>query len=534
MSTLHAPVRGTRSARRTTTGADSLAARLRAGRRARRAQHDDGDRNPRALIVIAFGVPLLAVFTTAIVVTITLLLAGSPLTGVGAATAAGWLAIHHVPLTITGVTLGVLPLLPTLVVFGATVVGVARAAAERHGRTELGVLAGAAICGPVLVSAVALALVMDGGSVLPIQSPDPLAAFGNTVLVHGLAAAVGIVVGNRDVLARLTPTDRRGLRQGVIGALALCCAGALLIVLRFVLCFGQVGALLSQGYDADGYLGLTVLSVLYLPNLVIGATAVLVGSQAHVGAVSVDLFGVQPGSVPPLPILAVLPDHAASGAPIGLLVPAAIAAFVAWRCRTADLLAYLRTVGLAGAVAAALIVIGGRVAGGTLGQLGDASITAPTAGIFTVAWIVGAALIVRVAAIALPGIRPGGAPSADWLDDVDEDNYDDDYVEEDFEDFGYLDPDDLDPDDLDPDGAGAEDLGAEVSGTDDELGTDDDHGGEIEDEWAAVGDPGPVDESDPVPEPAAVSAGYPADPDDPDLPADPVGPDGPLDAAEET
>lgn len=201
-------------------------------------------------------------------------------------------------------------------------------------------------------------------------------------------------------------------------------------MLRFrVLC-----DLIATGVDFDGHLGLTMLSILYLPNIMIGAAAVLVGSQVHVGPVSADLFAVRGGSVPPLPVLAVLPTQSVWWAAFGLVVPAAIAMFAAWKCRSADLAGYARSVGMAAALAATAMVFFGWLAGGSLGEIGTTGVTVVTAGVFTLGWFAAAGIVVALIHNIVPMLRRGSAPVADdddWLDEMD---FDDDYLAEDYDD----------------------------------------------------------------------------------------------------
>src|SRR5699024_9684089 len=75
------------------------------------------------------------------------------------------------------------------------------------------------------------------------------------------------------------------------------------------------------------------LSVLYLPNLLIGVAGILLGAEFHIGDASVSLFSVHLVPLPPLPLLGAVPGSASSWA-IGLLLLTAVAfAFVALRQR---------------------------------------------------------------------------------------------------------------------------------------------------------------------------------------------------------
>ena len=436
---------------RTVASADNLATRLRDARQARRAHHDRPERGPRELILIAFAVPVVSILVTLVIVFAVLMMAGSGLSGIGTAVATCWLAINQVPLSIAGVSIGILPMLPTLLVAGGTAAVVASSCRARHTLSEYIAVGASAVAGALLMTAIALAVVMDGSSVLPIQSPNALEAFGLTLVVQGLAATAGVVLGRSElVTSRLSAADRRGIRYGFVAVLALFAAGGLLIVLRLILRFDALRDLVSGGYDFDGYLGLTLLSVLYLPNLIIGAAAVLVGSEAHVGGASVDLFAARGGSVPALPALAVLPDHTVWWAAWGLLVPLVIAGVVAWRCRTSDPLRYARSIGMAAAVAATTMVVFGWLAGGTLGEIGAAGITLVTAGVYTLGWIGLSGLVIGLVLNFLPALRSrtsaaagGDADDGDWLDAVDADDdatdeYTDEYLADEYSADGEL------------------------------------------------------------------------------------------------
>lgn len=421
---------------------DNLASQLRNLRRSRRAQRTAAEGSARQLAVVAFTVPAIALVTLIVVMLAVLLLAGSGLTGLPSAIASGWLAIHQVPVTISGVTVGVLPLLPTLIVAAGTARLTARAVAngttsadrDRHDLFDLGAVVFSAVIGPVLITAMSLAVVMDGGSVLPVQAPSALLAFLYTLGVHGGAALAGVAWSRRRdfaVRGRVSHADRRGFRYGLVAALMLLVAGAVLVCLRMLMRHGQIGELIETGYDFDGFLGLSLLSVLYLPNVMVAAMAVLVGSDVQLGAMTVDLFTVRGGAVPPVPVLAVLPDGPGAGAWgfVGLLVPAGVAAFVGWRCRDLDPMAHVRSVGVAAAVAASAVAILTVAAGGTLGEFGDVAVTVSAAGVFTLGWIAVVGLLIVLVYAFLPSTRAARLAVGDeYFEDPLDLGYEDEYV----------------------------------------------------------------------------------------------------------
>ncbi|MEO9327197.1 cell division protein PerM [Gordonia aurantiaca] len=422
--------------------AENLASQLRALRRSRRAQRTAAEGSARQLAVVAFTVPALALVTLIVVMLTVLLMAGSGLTGLPSAIASSWLAIHQVPVTIAGVTIGVLPLLPTVVVavgtarLTARAVGGTTAPAARspHDVFDIGAVVFSAVIGPVLITAMSLAIVMDGGSVLPVQTPNALIAFAYTIGIHAGAALAGVVWTRRqDFAARwgMSYADRRGFKYGVVAVLGLMVAGGVLVCLRMLMAHTRIGELIETGYDFDGYLGLTMLSLMYLPNLMVAATAILVGSDVQLGAMAVDLVTVRGGAVPPVPALAVLPDGTGAGqwGLLGLAAPAAVAVFVGWRCRDLNPIAHVRSIGVAAAVAASAMVIATGTAGGELGEFGDAAITVSAAGVYTLGWIAVTGIVVAFVYAFLPSTRAARAAVGDEYFDSDADlGFEDEYV----------------------------------------------------------------------------------------------------------
>ena len=178
---------------------------------------------------------------------------------------------------------------------------------------DLGALVAAAAGGLLLITALALALVFDGSSVVPVNPPNALWAFASTVLIYGggtLPVSVAATGGNgasvRASPVTGSPTSSPGSAPAssphscwwVPGRGRLPAADRQLAV-------GLRGHRRGNGFD--GYLlRLVVVSLLYLPNLAVDGAAALLGTPVHMGAATVDVFDPQSGAVP-LPILAILP-----------------------------------------------------------------------------------------------------------------------------------------------------------------------------------------------------------------------------------
>lgn len=371
---------------------DSLVTRLRRGRTAR-LDEPVARAATRDLVRVALLVPAAATAILAVLVTLTKLLAGGAFGGIVGQSAAAWLVLNQVSLTVGGVTLGVLPLLPTVAVIVAVAAVTGRAARQVETLPEVGSIAGAALAGPLLWTALALAVVADGSAVSSIGQAAPLPAFGHTLLVQGIG--VGIGVGRRCTESLMSVyevpvTDRVGARAGMIAFLGLLAGGAVLVVAGLAFGTGRVAGLIEAGDSFDGYLGLTGLSILYLPNAVIGAAGLAVGATVQAGTASLDAFGGVAGQVPPLPILGALPAHGLGAAgPAVFAIPIAVGALVSWYCRSIDTVRHLRAVVLAAAVCAALTVVAAAMASGGAGELGRVGVSAPLAAVYAFGWIAG-------------------------------------------------------------------------------------------------------------------------------------------------
>ncbi|MEV4633166.1 DUF6350 family protein [Rhodococcus coprophilus] len=381
------------------------------GRSTRHAPSEDDHLDPerfRILVGTAARLPAVTVAVVATVMVTTLVVANSDLTGVYAAVAGAWLALHQVTLTIDGTSLGVLPLLPTglLVWLSARGAGSAADAVVAYtgyrleGR-DIARITAATLAGPLIVTVIALVVMQDASAVLPVASPNPAAALAWVTGLYLLAALLGIgsrtwrpAVSRYGVPEWLVLSVRPAARA-VLGMFAV---GGVLVVAGLVWSWTTVGDLLARGESWTGVLGLTVLSILYLPNLVIGASALLAGSTVQFGQVRLSLFEASGGDLPALPILAAIPAGPAHALwPVLLAVPATVGAllgrFAAQRTLQAQAdgapvgsLDAARTV-LAAAAAAGLVTAAITwAAGGPLGIFGVVGANWWLAGVLVFAW----------------------------------------------------------------------------------------------------------------------------------------------------
>ncbi|QVI23254.1 hypothetical protein KHQ06_10320 [Nocardia tengchongensis] len=425
----------------------------------------------RVLMLVAARASAITLLIIFILVYATLFAAGGGTGGSSGAIAASWLAVHQVPLVIGKTGIGLWPLLPTLLMLWLVARDSAQAADSDCEINDLGWVAGAAVGGPLLITAVCLAVAEDAAALVPLQPPDTLAAFAWVAWLNLLAAVAGIGSRRWREFADLLPIPLPdwvvpGARAGARAVGRLLAASALVTVVSFLLHWSRIGDTYHAAAGSiSGALGLSVLSLAYLPNVVVDGVSVLVGGQVEIGPGSLSLFGIEGAPVPAVPVAAAVP-----AGPVALwwlallLVPAAIGVLSGLECGRSShdrATAPWATLTAAGVAAVAMALLG-AVAGGELGTFGR---IAPT--------VLGAVLVFVWLAVAgyvgMLGARRFGGPAA--VPAVAYDDYEDDeYEYEDYADDGYDYADDeYDDDDYD-----------------DEY---DDHDDELDDEDPAADEP---------------------------------------------
>ncbi len=396
-----------------------------------------GARQARELLRVAFGPALVALVTVAAVTLLQLLVANSDMTGALGAIASMWLGVHQVPVFIAGRELGVLPLLPVLLMVWGTARTTAQAtsacAASQVSWFFVRWVVASALGGPLLLAATSLAVIHDAGSVITeLQTPNALGAFSHVLAVHGIGAAIGVgsSAGGRALAGSPLPEWLgESLRAAVAGVLALLGLSGVVTAGSMTLHWAAMHQLYAVTDSIFGQFSLTVLSVLYLPNVVVGAAAVAVGSSVHLGFATFSSFTVFVGDIPALPVLAAAPSPplgpvwvalliigASSGVAVGQQCARRPLPFVAAMCKL-----------LAAAVAAALtMALLGYAAGGQLGNFGGVGVDQGTFGIAVFGWftIVGLITVAMAGGIsrrpgarkpmpAVSSARPPVAPVAD-------------------------------------------------------------------------------------------------------------------------
>lgn len=358
-----------------------------------------GSSTVRTLLGVAFGPSVASAAIGTALVLVALVAAGSDVTDVAASAAAIWLAMHQVPLTIAGSPLSVLPLLPTGLLVWATFRSTAGAKAE----DPRWVLA-AALGGPLVLAILALILIHAFAGAVPVTGP-PVAPTVVIVLgVHLLGTVLGLAQrpALRERARHALPgwvVDGAVLVPRVLTRLAV---GAAMVTAFCLVCSLPTAAnLISTGGGLSGGVALIVVSVAYLPNVIVGALSVSIGPGAVVGQTTVTAFGAVHAPLPAVPVLAVVPQDSGSWWWLAVLLVPALTAVSLGRsvaARHPGRNAALRTVAVAAVLAGVVVMVVGALAGGTLGagSMSPVSVPAFVLGLIAAVWlaVVGGATVV--------------------------------------------------------------------------------------------------------------------------------------------
>jgi hypothetical protein len=308
---------------------------------------------------------------------------------------AGWLLGHGVPLAIGDGRVELAPLaLSVLAGWRVNRAGVHTARAIRARTPTRAILAAGSV-----------ALVYAGLGALAANLVKPLATpveaslrLGGFALVF---AGIGALAESR-LLARLAERlpllVLDALRTGTVAGLLVLGAGAAVAGVAVAVSGGQASATLASFHaDVLGQAGLTLLCLLYAPNLAAWSAAYLVGPGFAVGVgTTVSAGKVSLGALPAIPVLAGLPDSAVAGlGPLLLVLP------------------------MAGGMAAGWLLVRRRLRLATEGEtgvpgwgalLGSAALAGPVGGLLVglACWASGGALgAARLAAIGPVGWQVG-------------------------------------------------------------------------------------------------------------------------------
>lgn len=399
-----------------------------------------GARQARDLVRVAFGPAVVALVIIAAVTLLQLLIANSDMTGALGAIASMWLGVHQVPISIGGRELGVMPLLPALLMVWGTWRSTARATSPYSSWLVVRWVVASALGGPLLLTAIALAVIHDASSVLTeLQTPSALRAFLSVLVVHALGAAIGVWsrVGRRALAASSLPywlAD--SLRAAGAGVLALVGLSGVVTAGSLVVHWATMQDLYGITDSIFGEFSLTVLSILYAPNVIVGTSAVAVGSSAHIGFATFSSFTVFGGDIPALPVLAAVPRPPLGPAWVALLIIGASSGVALGQQCARRALTLVPAIGkllvaaTAGALAMSLL---GYAGSGQLGNFGHVGVDQGALLVGVLFWftVVGGVTVVMTGGIRRRPRRPKPPPApvseepADFTELFDEDDADD-------------------------------------------------------------------------------------------------------------
>jgi hypothetical protein len=368
------------------------------------AAPSDGVARLRVLVAGAVGSVLVTYALLVPAAAAVVLTAGDGLSLAGAFAAAVplWLAAHQIPLVLSEQPLGVLPLLPTAVLF-AVVALVVRWALRRLGRRfrHDG--------GPVVASVAGAhaAVAVLGSALLPRSAEvaaQPWAAMVGAGVLAGTAALTGVwrSCGVPPEWRTWPAWLRVGIRGGALALTGLAAVAAVVLVVALVLGASRMETAfraLAPGFG-DG-LGITLLALAYLPNAAVAALSWALGAGVAVGSTAISPFGAVAGVPSSFPLLAALPTGVPPfWAPAVLVLPALVGLLVGLAGRRALTLPAdrVRAAVTATAIAAAgttllALLAGGRLASGPYDPVRfPPELVAPA----TLLWIGGPAVVLAL------------------------------------------------------------------------------------------------------------------------------------------
>ncbi|MEO9223265.1 MAG: DUF6350 family protein, partial [Mycobacteriaceae bacterium] len=276
--------------------------------------------------------------------------------------------------------LSVLPILPTGLLIWATYRSTASdPVADEDPRWVFG----AALGGPLVLAAMALAVIHGFAGTVPVAGPPVVPTVLIVLGVHALGAVLGLAqrTALRDRARRALPgwaIDGAALVPGALKRLVI--GATALSVLCLACSLSTAAELTGSGGGFIGGLALIVVSLAYLPNVVIGALSVAVGPGVTLGHTTVTAFGAVHAPLPALPILAVVPQGAGTWWWLLVLVVPVWAAVALGRAaarRHDDRTDALRVVGIAAVLAGGALALMGAMAGGVLGTGAMSPISVP-------------------------------------------------------------------------------------------------------------------------------------------------------------
>ncbi|MDK4236010.1 DUF6350 family protein [Corynebacterium pseudodiphtheriticum] len=311
-------------------------------------------------------------------------------------TATAWLVFHAAPVAGDGVVLASVPLLPALITFALSARQVRVSVRKRFSIIDLLMIFVWSLVTPLLFTVVALLMLADAQTVYPVTAPPIGSVMFSVALVHLLAFVFGLGPKAWRALARRYGIPQSILEGVVIGAktlLWLCLAAVIVAVIFLVVGWGRQAEIMAAYPQASGSgrLALVMLSLAYIPNIIVGVGGVLLGSEYQFGAGSVSLFETHLVPLPPLPVMGMVPPTSASWAWIGLFIPVAVIIVVMLRMRPSPVMTLS-----AGFTAWVLTAVAAYLSGGQVGAYSNTGLPVLWTASLALIWVGGIALAVTL------------------------------------------------------------------------------------------------------------------------------------------
>lgn len=311
-------------------------------------------------------------------------------------TATAWLVFHAAPVAGDGVVLASVPLLPALITFALSARQVRVSVRKRFSIIDLLMIFVWSLVTPLLFTVVALLMLADAQTVYPVTVPPIGSVMFSVALVHLLAFVFGLGPKAWRALARRYGIPQSILEGVVIGAktlLWLCLAAVIVAVIFLVVGWGRQAEIMAAYPQASGSgrLALVMLSLAYIPNIIVGVGGVLLGSEYQFGAGSVSLFETHLAPLPPLPVMGMVPPTSASWAWIGLFIPVAVIIVVMLRMRPSPVMTLS-----AGFTAWVLTAVAAYLSGGQVGAYSNTGLPVLWTASLALIWVGGIALAVTL------------------------------------------------------------------------------------------------------------------------------------------
>ncbi len=234
-----------------------------------------------------------------------------------------WLVAHHAPVTVGSATITLLPLLllalPLLLLARA-----GRWAARITSTTTVPDVALVVLTGTATYAFVAFLVAQVSGIAEATLPQVPVIVWSTLVALVGLT--IGAVQGAglvRPLVARLPRLVRRGMLTAAASGSALVAMVGVVAVVAVVARWSTVTGL-ARGVAPGPWdmVGLFLLSLAYLPNLLVWTLAYVAGPGFAVGgAIGANPFAAGAGLLPGVPLLGAVPQDPPAAAPLLLLLP---------------------------------------------------------------------------------------------------------------------------------------------------------------------------------------------------------------------